>query len=205
MLAIQKGRSKPVRTSCRRSTKLKSFSWSLTLLLREPLSQISDGDAGNANGLQAAASAGSYRNGRARDFQKIGEEINAAIIGAAFDRRRGQGEFDGIAKLARDGVLLGPGMDFDLKGDAVFIFADRNHGFGRSPKMAVPIRTQVEPSSIAISKSCDMPMESSLISMAGKWRAAIRSRSSRRRRKYGRDDSASSPNGGMAMRPRTRR
>lgn len=30
---------------------------------------------------------------------------------------------------------------------------------GLSPKIAVPRRTQVEPSSIAISKSCDMPIE----------------------------------------------
>src|SRR5215467_5957857 len=37
------------------------------------------------------------------------------------------------------------------------------HGFGLSPKMAVPTRTQVEPSSIATSKSCDMPMESTSI------------------------------------------
>src|SRR6476646_8037425 len=33
-------------------------------------------------------------------------------------------------------------------------------GLVLSPKIAVPMRTQVEPSSIATSKSCDMPMES---------------------------------------------
>jgi hypothetical protein len=36
-------------------------------------------------------------------------------------------------------------------------------GFGLAPKIAVPTRTQVEPSSMATSKSCDMPMESTSI------------------------------------------
>src|SRR5690348_7983323 len=124
MLAIQKGRSKPVRTSCRRSVKLKSFSWSLTLRLREPLSQICGGDAGDANGLEAAASAGSYRNGGARDFQKIGKEINAAFIGAAFDWGRGEREFEGLAEFAGDGVLFGAGMNFDLERNAARILAN---------------------------------------------------------------------------------
>ena len=40
------------------------------------------------------------------------------------------------------------------------------------PKIAVPTRTQVEPSSIATSKSCDMPMESCSMAMAGSLPAA---------------------------------
>ena len=36
-------------------------------------------------------------------------------------------------------------------------------GLVLSPKIAVPMRTQVEPSSIATSKSCDMPMESTFM------------------------------------------
>ncbi len=54
---------------------------------------------------------------------------------------------------------------------------------GLSPKIAVPTRTQVEPSSIATSKSCDIPIESVLISTAGNRRAAICSRNSRSFRK----------------------
>jgi hypothetical protein len=53
----------------------------------------------------------------------------------------------------------------------------------RCPKIAAPMRIQVEPSSMATSKSCDMPMESSFISTAGRCRAAILSRNSRKRRK----------------------
>lgn len=49
----------------------------------------------------------------------------------------------------------------------------------RSPKIAVPIRTHVDPSSMATSKSCDMPIESRSMLMAANRRLAIVSRSSR--------------------------
>ena len=51
------------------------------------------------------------------------------------------------------------------------------------PKIAVPTRKQVDPSSIAISKSCDIPMESTSMPIAGSLRAAVASRSSRSLRK----------------------
>src|SRR5271166_6103977 len=54
---------------------------------------------------------------------------------------------------------------------------------GRSPKMAVPIRTQVEPSSMATSKSCDIPTDSTSRRTDGRPRALRRSRSSRSLRK----------------------
>ena len=40
---------------------------------------------------------------------------------------------------------------------------------GLMPKIAVPTRMQVEPSSIAISKSCDMPIESTSMRTPGKF------------------------------------
>jgi len=52
-----------------------------------------------------------------------------------------------------------------------------------SPKIAVPTRTQVEPSSIATSKSCDMPMERTSMRIAGSLRAAMAHRSSASLRK----------------------
>src|SRR6266849_8686867 len=67
----------------------------------------------------------------------------------------------------------------------------------RGPKMAVPTRTMVAPSSMATSKSPLMPMEQCSSPTA--------SRSSRRRRNHGRDASAESVAGGMHMRPRTSR
>ena len=71
--------------------------------------------------------------------------------------------------------------------------------------MAVPMRAQVEPSSMATSKSCDIPMESSSRVTDGSWRAARRSRSSRNWRKWGRVPSGSSVKGGTVIRPQTRR
>jgi len=71
----------------------------------------------------------------------------------------------------------------------------------RSPKMAVPTRTQVDPSSIAISKSWDMPIESNSMATLGSFRLAIRSRSSRGCRKYGRAPSGSSVNRGIVISP----
>ena len=47
-----------------------------------------------------------------------------------------------------------------------------NYLLGLSPKIAVPTRTQVEPSSIATSKSCDIPIESLRMSTEGSPSAA---------------------------------
>src|ERR1019366_6399260 len=46
-----------------------------------------------------------------------------------------------------------------------------------SPKIAVPTRTHVAPSSMATSKSCDMPMERTALPIVGSSRAAMLSRS----------------------------
>src|SRR5450759_1368423 len=69
--------------------------------------------------------------------------------------------------------------------------------FLRLPNKAVPTRTQVEPPSIAVSRSFDIPMESSLNPCA--------SANSRSVRKYARGASGSSDQGGIVIRPRSRR
>src|ERR1039458_8710845 len=66
--------------------------------------------------------------------------------------------------------------------------------FLRLPNRAVPTRTQVEPSSMAVSRSWDMPMESSARPCA--------CASSRSFRKYPRGASGSSDQGGIVIRPR---
>ena len=71
------------------------------------------------------------------------------------------------------------------------------HTFFRLPNSAVPTRTQVAPSSMAASKSFDIPMES-----CG---SPCCSASSRKRRKYGRESSWSSDHGGMVINPNSRR
>ena len=61
-----------------------------------------------------------------------------------------------------DGILACAGMDLHLKRAPARRVAEirESSAWARVPKMAVPMRTQVEPSSMATSKSCDMPMES---------------------------------------------
>ena len=55
---------------------------------------------------------------------------------------------------------------------------------GLSPKIALPTRTIVAPSSIATSKSWLIPIDNSAIEAAGRPDATSRSRSSRRRRNH---------------------
>src|SRR5450759_1696459 len=67
------------------------------------------------------------------------------------------------------------------------------HSFLRLPNKAVPTRTQVAPSSMAVSRSFDIPMESSVNPCA--------SANSRRLRKYARGASGSSDHGGIVISP----
>src|ERR1700730_60671 len=74
-----------------------------------------------------------------------------------------------------------------------------NYPVFRVPNKAVPTRSSVAPSSMATSKSCDIPID-----RTGRLRPsdpATRLRNSASRRKYGRVFSACSKNGGMHMSP----
>ena len=53
--------------------------------------------------------AGGNGNGGTRDAQKIGEELDAGVVGSAFHRRRGQRKFKSIADFASDCVFLARG------------------------------------------------------------------------------------------------
>src|SRR5690606_1193644 len=77
-------------------------------------------------------------------------------------------------------------------------------GAGRSPKIAVPTRTMVAPSSTATWKSWLMPIDSSASRSGGTPSAASRSRSWRRRRNHGRTSSGFSAYGGRSISPTTR-
>src|SRR6185295_14505971 len=76
------------------------------------------------------------------------------------------------------------------------------HPHYRRPKIAVPIRTWLAPSSIATSKSSLIPIESQPGKPAHSGRSASSSRSSRSCRNQDREASAGPPRGGMAIRPR---
>ena len=70
-----------------------------------------------------------------------------------------------------------------------------------SPKMAVPTRTQVDPSSMATSKSCDIPMERTPMSTCGKSRRDSFAQFTEPP-KCGRAVSGSSLKGGTVISPR---
>src|SRR5580658_1972808 len=110
MLATQKGRSKPVRISCRRSEKVKRGSrprFVATAVLRaQPSPHFVRRQSRNSNDFVTAGLAGRYGNGRTRYIQKICEEFDARFVGSTIDRRCGQSQFQRIAQFAHDSVLL---------------------------------------------------------------------------------------------------
>src|SRR5580698_7060668 len=126
MLATQKGRSKPVRISSKRSEKLKSGSLmtrftggaSQTVLYSNPSAYFFGRQSGDANQFCAAGLAGGNGNGRARYLQKSCEEFDAGVVGFAIDRRGGERNFDHTAECAGNRVFFGAGMDFDGERDA---------------------------------------------------------------------------------------
>src|SRR5262249_46756806 len=101
--------------------------------------------AGNMNHLHTIGFAAGYSNGGARHFQKVCKESGDSLIGLAFNRRRSQIDLESVADCARDPVAFGSRMDLHGEACAVGVVSQRDHRFGRSPKMAVPIRAQVEP------------------------------------------------------------
>src|SRR3972149_577399 len=98
-------------------------------------------------------------------------------------------------------------LRLDREDDRVALPGEVRHPpspLARLPKMAVPTRIIVAPSSIAVSKSFDIPIESSVHPGPAPPRRASSSNSSRSRLKYGLLSSGSSVHGGMAISPRSR-
>ena len=62
--------------------------------------------------------AGCNSNGRTRYLQKLCKEIDASLIGLAIHRRGRERQFQSVANLASDGILLSTRMDFDREGCA---------------------------------------------------------------------------------------
>src|SRR5580700_1106188 len=99
MLATQKGRSNPVRISCKRSERLKCGSLR-TALYSNSSAYFFRGQPRDANHFSAAGVAGGNGNGRSRHFQKFREEFDAGFVGFAIGRRRNEGNFEGVAEFA---------------------------------------------------------------------------------------------------------
>ena len=102
-----------------------------------------------------------------------------------------------IKKTIKKEHLL-PNVSFHINPTGAFVIGAAAHGslWSRSSPRAEQRRshrTQVAPSSMAVSRSCDIPIERPL--------SPCRSPSSRKRRKCGRAASGSSDHGGMVIRP----
>jgi hypothetical protein len=127
---------------------------------------------GDPHHLMTRLSATSNLNRRRRHIEQLRKESDQRLIGSAPNRRSSQRDFQrrihALTQNARNPRSAGPRLYAHLKTHASRRLAQRNHaGFGREPKIAVPIRTRVDPSSIAISKSPDIPIDSSPKSSAG--------------------------------------
>jgi len=92
-------------------------------------------DARNPNQLLTAEFSGGYRNRRAWNIQKFRDEIDARLVGAAFDGRRGQRQLERVAQHAGDGVLAGARMHLDLACGSGRRVVDGYQGLARSQKM----------------------------------------------------------------------
>src|SRR5436190_830605 len=113
---------------------------------REPLARLRRRDALHSDSFSTAELTAGNRNGRARYFQKICQKFNAGLVGAAIYRGRLQRNLDRVAEFADDPVTLGPRLNLYRKAHRARKFFDLEGAhliFSRSPKIAVPRRTQV--------------------------------------------------------------
>ncbi len=99
-------------------------------------------------------------------MQDFGEKCYQGIVCFSVDGWRGECDLYCFGVDACYGVLSCPGVHADCQGASVWQvvcegWVHQIAAFGmRRPKMAVPTRTQVLPSSMATVKSFDIPMES---------------------------------------------
>jgi len=157
---------------------LHSKGWEATISDSQSIPNMRDIRPGNAHHLITRLSAADNLNRRRWHIEQLRKEPNQRLIGPALNRRSSQRDLQYlVSQNARNRRSAGPRLHPYLKTHPSRRFAKRNHaGFGREPKIAVPIRTSVDPSSMAISKSPDIPIDSSPKSSPG-YRAANLSRS----------------------------
>src|SRR6266404_538769 len=107
--------------------------------------------AGNPYYFVAAGFTVGYGNGGTRNCKKISQELNYCLVGFALNGWGSQRKLQCITHSSCNGIPARAGMDLDGKCYALRTFLNGNHGVGvgRAPKIAVPTRTQVEPSSMA--------------------------------------------------------
>ena len=80
---------------------------------------VSDPFAVSLATKSVAALTGGNGNGRTRDAQKFGEELDAGVVGFAINRRRSYRQLKRIANFSSDCVLLSARMNFDAEGNII--------------------------------------------------------------------------------------
>lgn len=130
---------------------------------REKCLYLRGSGAVDFDSLVAAALAASDSNRRQRHIQTTCEKAPQRLIGAIFDGRSRQTDAQRPLPLPSDFVTAGSRLHpHEETNDArALAHVQGQRSGGRSPKTAVPTRICVAPSSMAISKSRDIPMESS--------------------------------------------
>ena len=71
--------------------------------------------------------------------QEFGEKFDAGFVGAAMDGRGREGDLQGVAKFAGDGVLPGAGANADGEGHAVRRLMNPDH-FKVVPSIVCPVK-----------------------------------------------------------------
>ncbi len=97
------------------STSLRAGFVRVSPLDAQPFAYLRRRQPCHSNYFIPASQSGCNSNGGSRYVQKLREKFDACLVGFAVHRRRGQGQFQRVAHLARDGVLLGPRVDLDGK------------------------------------------------------------------------------------------
>src|SRR5208282_3519344 len=109
MFATQKGRSKPVRISCKRSEKVNRCSrWIVwrgrprprSSSTAKPFADLLGCQACYSNHFVPAGQAGCNSNGGTRYLQKLCEKFDAGFVGLAVDGRRGKRNLQRVADFA---------------------------------------------------------------------------------------------------------
>src|SRR5438552_8432781 len=93
----------------------------------QPFLQLVCRDPHHANDFVSAALAGSYRNRRARQVQKLREVMYASLVSAAIDRWRSEGDFQRVTEFADNSVSPPTRLHFDRESDAGRGFMKRDH------------------------------------------------------------------------------
>lgn len=114
----------------------------------------------NQKSLLAGGGAGEQLDLVAFQAQGVGQNVDDSFVGPASIRGGRYGDSKRTGVLVENGVAPGAWAGADGQDRALIVRLDVDHGASPSNR-AEPTRTQVAPSSMATSKSLDMPIESS--------------------------------------------